>query len=513
MSFFNKTRKSHKSDRSPRSNEPLMGSKTAHLHMKDNINYIENALCNTEDLMFRPVHFNRQEGCLLYLATMCDEEKIREDILKPLSRTETGIVENILTSIDVKRQSDLEQAVNDIIHGYVVFLLDGNSECYSIKANIVHVRNMQEPVNEKVVRGSHEGFIENLTLNLQLIRKTITNRNLTVRFYKLGMEIGTDVAIVYLAHIADPVLVSRIDQRIRDISADSAMTSNVVEDYIEDQSFSPFPQLLSTERPDRVSANLMEGRVALFSEGSPTVYIMPVSFFSFYQSPDDYNSRTIPGSFYRIIRFMSLIIAILLPAYYIAVVSFHTEVIPHDIFPVIKGSVQKIPFNPLIEALFMELTIELIREAGVRLPSPLGQTIAIVGGLVIGDAVVNAGLVSNVMIIVVALTALASYVIPSHEMNVSIRILRFIVMFSAALFGFVGIVFICIAILIHLCKMESFGMPYFAPISPFRWKDLKDVFIRLPFWKLNKRPKDAHPQKLTQEYESREWKNDGDQKK
>ncbi|MET3291726.1 UNVERIFIED_CONTAM: hypothetical protein ABID98_004296 [Brevibacillus sp. OAP136] len=208
------------------------------------------------------------------------------------------------------------------------------------------------------------------------------------------------------------------------------------------------------------------------------------------------------------IRLFSFFIAILLPAYYIAVLTFHFEVIPTDLFLTLKSGVEKIPFSPILEAMFMELTIELLREASIRLPGRVGQTIGIVGGLVIGDAVVKAGLVSNAMIVVVALTALASFVVPSHEMSGALRILRFPVMLSAALFGFLGIAVSLMAIFIHLCKLQSFGAPYFAPLAPFRWKDFKDALVRMPFWKLNERPLDAHPQKLQQEYRSREWERD-----
>jgi spore germination protein KA len=194
-----------------------------------------------------------------------------------------------------------------------------------------------------------------------------------------------------------------------------------------------------------------------------------------------------------------------LPAIYIAIIGFHFEVLPEELVLTVRGAVDKIPYPPLIEALIMELTIELIREAGIRLPSAIGPTISIVGGLVIGDAIVKAGLVSNTMIVVVATTAIASYVVPSNEMSAAVRILRFPMMIAAATFGFVGIVFGVMALLIHLCKLESFGSPYFAPMAPFRWKDLKDSIVRMPVWKMNSRPLDHQPEKVQQQSESRKW--------
>jgi spore germination protein KA len=234
---------------------------------------------------------------------------------------------------------------------------------------------------------------------------------------------------------------------------------------------------------------------------------MPVNFFSFYQSVDDYNKRWQIGSFFRFIRLFSFFIAIGLPAVYIAIVSFHFEVIPFGLILLIKSSLEDIPYPPLFEALLMELTIELIREASIRLPTRIGSTIAIVGGLVIGDAVVKAGLVSNLMIIVVAITAIAAYIVPSNEMSAAVRILRFPFMIAAATLGFFGIVFGFMILLFHLCRLYTFGSPYFAPLAPLNLADLKDAFIRAPFWKQNTRPKEVHAQKKDTTNYTRKWDN------
>ncbi len=257
---------------------------------------------------------------------------------------------------------------------------------------------------------------------------------------------------------------------------------------------------------DRVIGHLNEGRVAVFMEGNPSCLLIPVTFFAFFQSPDDYNSRWMIGSFIRAMRLVSIIIAVNLPAFYIAVIGFHFEVLPDDLVLPVVSSIRNIPFPPLIEALVMELTIELIREAGVRLPSRIGQTIGIVGGLVIGDAVVRAGLISNTMIVVVAITAVAAYSIPTTEMSDAVRFLRFPHMLLASTFGFVGIMFGFMFTLSHLCRLESFGTAYFAPWAPFRLKDIKDTFIRLPLWKFNTRPLDSKPRIMQKQSLSRGWK-------
>ncbi|MFB9274774.1 spore germination protein [Cohnella cellulosilytica] len=472
--------------------------------LSDNVEYVREALFGTDDLAERPLKLPEARGTLLYLNSVCDHNLIHELILKPMMNSSGTDPERIVTAAGLSRLTDLGAAIDLMTSGFAVLFLEGKPECYAIQAALINNRSVSEPANEKTVQGAHNGFIESLRVNLQLVRRQINSRNLVIRQYTLGKMTHSEASLVYINDLADPQLVAEIDARIKAINADNVMNAYLVLEYIENRSYSPFPQILLTERPDRVAANLLEGRVALLMEGTPAALVMPANFFVFYQSPDDYNSRSLAGSFIRLLRLFSFFIAITLPAYYIAVISFHYEVVPMELFYQIKGSVEKIPYPPILEALFMELTIELLREAGMRLPAPVGQSIGIVGGLVIGDAVVRVGLVSYPMIIVVALTAIASFVVPSHEMSYSVRLLRFLVMFAAALFGFVGIVFSLTAIFVHLCKLETFGSPYFAPISPMRVKDWKDALVRLPFWKLNERPLDAHAQKLIQETRSRE---------
>lgn len=499
MGFIKKMFNNNRRKSRPMAKKSVLTPQPVFSAMQENIRYLKEALFHTDDLVRQTVSIPGYMSEFLFMYTMCDQSKIREEILKPISENRDGDLEEILISMRANRHDDLEKVIDLLVKGNAVLFIEGMQECFVVEVSSSHVRNITEPSNEKIVEGSHEGFVECVSINLQLVRKHIENRNLVVKRYKLGNETKIEVVIVYLQNLANPKLVEEVDRRIQNIDADNITSSEFIEEYIEDKSFSPFPQLLHTERPDRVIGNLLEGRVALLAEGSPTALVMPATFFAFYQSPDDYSFRSLQGSFIRFIRVFSFAIAIGLPAYYIAVVSFHYEVIPQDLLLPIKSSIENIPFPPILEALFMELTIELLREAGIRLPGPVGQTIGIVGGLVIGDAVVKAGLVSNAMIIVVALTAIASFVVPSHEMSASVRMLRFPVMVAASLFGFIGIVYSLMIILIHLCILESFGTPYFAPIAPFRWKDWKDTMIRMPQWTLNQRSHDPAPQKLNQQ--------------
>lgn len=252
-------------------------------------------------------------------------------------------------------------------------------------------------------------------------------------------------------------------------------------------------------------SNLLEGRVAILPTGSASALITPVNFFAFFQSPEDYNSRSLYGSFYRLIRILGFFIAISLPALYIATISFHYELIPNDLILTVKSSLENVPLPPLAEALLMVIILELLREAALRLPTSISQTIGVVGGLVIGTAIVEANLVSNMMIIVIALTAIASFVVPSNDMSTTLRLLSFPMMFGAAIFGYLGIVFIFVLIIMHLSLLESFGTPYFYPLVPMQFDNMKDSVLRMHHWYMNDRPRDTMPQRIRRQKSMRKW--------
>ncbi|MER1987117.1 MAG: spore germination protein [Solibacillus sp.] len=385
--------------------------------------------------------------------------------------------------------------IDYICNGETIILLQQTNEMIRLNSpDFVH-RTPEEPGTEHVLRGSHEGLVENFDSNVSLLRKRIKNNKLIVKELTLGKETKTRAYYVYVNDVVDKEALKTVEERLAGIDLDMFYSVGQLSDYLEDQVWSPFPQLLNTERPDRVVANILEGKIAIMTDVSPTALIGPVTFFSFYQSPDDFNARVLVGSFYRIMRIFSFLSAIFLPAFYIAIVSFHFEVLPLELANKVKSDINQIPYRPLIEALIMEITIELIREASVRLPQSIGQTIGIVGGLVIGDAIVNAGLVSNLMVIVVAFTAISSFVVPSIEFNTSIRMLRFPFMILASLFGFFGIVIGTFLLVIHLLNLSSLKKPYFSPIIPFEPKELYKIFFREPYYKARKQVPSFSPPK------------------
>lgn len=472
--------------------------------LEDNIEYIKKQYHETDDLHIRYILHNNQKGVVIYIETICDSDKIQQGLLIPLALRSEEPLETLITIPDLKKTIYLNIALNELNKGISLLLFENEEKIYMFNTIMNSNRSPDEPPNEKVIRGSHDGFVESLTINLNLIRKRIRSCQLTVKYKKIGTESNNQIAIVYMADLVDSELLQEVDGRLKSVSTDTVSSTGFIQEFIEDKPFSPFPQILNTERPDRVMAHLLEGRIALIADGSSEALIVPVTFFAFFQSPDDFNSRVFSGSLFRLLRLSNYLISVTFPAFYIATIGFHYEIIPKEIIIIVKSSVEGIPFPPLIEAIIMGITIELIREAGIRLPTPIGQTIGIVGGLIIGDAVINAGLISNIMVIIIAITAISSFTIPNYEMSTSVRLLTYPLMLTAASLGFVGIIFSFMYLVTHLCKLESFGKPYFAPLAPLRIANLKDSFVRFPNWMLNKRPLDASPKKVKRQNKNRE---------
>lgn len=305
----------------------------------------------------------------------------------------------------------------------------------------------------------------------------------------MGRKAPRTVAIAYNSDIANDALVQEVRQRIARIDMDDVPDSGYIEQFIEDNHLTLFPQVQNTERPDRVNSALMEGRVAILLDGSPLALIVPVSISMLMQSPEDYYERWIPGTLVRVLRYIAALISTLGPALYISFISFHQGLIPTKLAVSIAGSREGVPFPSLIEALIMEVSIEILREAGLRLPKPIGQTIGIVGGLVIGEAAVQAGIVSPIMVIVVAITAISSFAIPQYSAGIALRIIRFGTMFSAAIFGLYGVILFFLLVCSHLAKLKSFGIPYLSPAAPYRFGDWKDFVLRAPLSIMTRRPK------------------------
>ncbi|PFH85661.1 spore germination protein [Bacillus sp. AFS088145] len=475
-------------------------------NLKNNIEIIQEYLSHTEDLVVKIIHKNTQIFAVLFLESMIKIEALQSFIIEPILRETKDKTDNIVKSYEIKNSTNISELGDSLLDGFCLILEENCSNGILAAASDDKERTISEPANEQNINGPRDGFVESINTNIQLLRKRIRNPELKVKYFTIGRITNTKVAMIYIDSIANRKLVEVIENRISVVEVDSLKSTGHLEELIEDNTFSPFPQVLNTERPDRAVSYLLDGKINLLVDGNPTVSVLPITFFAFYQAPDDYNHRWLIGSFFRIIRVFSFIIAICLPAIYIAIVSFHSEVLPIGILYSIRVSLEFVPFLPLAEAFMMQIILELLKEAAIRLPSPIAQTIGIVGGLVIGTAIVEAHLVSNTMIVVIGFTAIASFVAPVSEMGTSMRLLGFPTMIMASILGFFGITLSLMLIFMHMCKLKSFGMPYFSPMAPFRKEDIKDTFMRLPIWKQNTRPTDALPQKLDRQRISRVWK-------
>lgn len=429
---------------------------------------------------------------LTFLSTLVEEKTIRECALPYLLEREFYKLEDakqLLPLPDVQISTDPCAIEEKLLNGNVLLTIHGEANKFCLFAAVKDTaRSITPPEVEFSVIGPKESFVESIDQNLSLLRKRIPIKELIIEEQTVGSLSKTRVAILYLDGITNKENVNTIRQRIKSIEFDEITDSSYIVQMISDNHNSPFPQLLDTERPDRVAAILAEGKVAVLVNGSPHALIAPTTLVEFFSSFEDYYLNWVLSSFFRLIRLFAVAFSILVTPVYVATLSYHYELIPQDLLSALVASRRAIPFPPILEALFLELTIELLREAGARLPTKVGQTIGIVGGIVIGTASVEAGLTSNVLLIFVALAALASFTTPVYKMGNTIRLLRFPFLLFAELWGLLGIVICFCFLLTHLIRLTSLGRPFLEPIYPLRKQDFKDSLIRLPFHKQSNRP-------------------------
>ncbi|MEH7176910.1 spore germination protein [Neobacillus vireti] len=440
-------------------------------------------------------YFNKKSNIsftLKFLATLVDEKTVQDSVLPYLLEENFKQIDDakeIIPLADITVSEDISLIEERLFSGSVVLTVNGNDNrfCF-LGAQKVIGRNVSLPEVEFSVIGPKESFVESLNQNINLIRKRVPVKELIIEKLTVGTLSRTQIAILYIEGITNTENVDTVRQRIKDIEMDEITDSSYIVQIIADNQNSPFPQLLDTERPDRISAILAEGKVAILVDGSPHALIGPTTLVEFFSSFEDYYLNWILSSFFRLIRLFAVVFSILVTPIYVATLSYHYELIPQDLMSTLVASRRAIPFPPILEALFLELTIELLREAGARLPTKVGQTIGIVGGIVIGTASVQAGLTSNILLIFIALAALASFTTPVYRIGNTIRLLRFPFLLFAELWGMLGIL-VCFCFLItHLIRLTSLGRPYLEPLYPPRRMDLKDAFIRLSFHKQRKRP-------------------------
>lgn len=405
-------------------------------------------------------------------------------LMKALDR----IKENTLTMGDVKEALFLGEVVEGVLSGNTAILLAGESRALLAETRFWKGRAPEEPVSEAAVRGPREGFTETLQTNISMLRRRLRSSRLRLEHFTIGRVSRTDVVIAYLKGIARPEIVEEVRRRLKRIDIDGILESGYIEELIEDHPGSIFSLITRTERPDKVAAGLLSGRVAILTDNTPFVLLVPRLFMEGLQASEDYYERYLLTVGVRIFRYIALFISMLLPALYVAVTTYHQEMLPTPLLLSIASQREGVPFPAVVEALLMEITFEILREAGIRLPRQVGQAISIVGALVIGDAAVRAGIVSPVMVIVVAMTAIASFTTPAYDLAITMRMIRLPMVVLAGLLGMYGIMAGLLAILIHACSLKSFGVAFTSPFAPFILAEQEDAVIRLPWWALRYRP-------------------------
>lgn len=473
--------------------------------LEDNLTALTAFVNNSSDIVirrFRCGSLRQANAAALYVTGLTDTEAVSISVLQPLmygagnrQNQDTAFIpdlawvqESLLTAVNaVQRVASLEAAADALAGGHTVLLLDGSSEALLLDAEKWEGRGVEEPKTENVVRGPKEGFTESVKVNTTLIRRKLKTPDLCIESLTLGKKTRTEVVMLYLRSVAKPQLVAEVRRRLRGIEADAILESGYIEAFIEDAPYSIFSTVANSEKPDIVAAKLMEGRVAVLVDGTPFVLTVPMLFLESFQSPEDYYSRPYYTSLIRSLRFLAWFISILAPAIYVALSTFHQELIPTELLIAMAAGHEGVPFPALVEALMMIIVFEILREAGVRLPRAVGSAISIVGALVIGETAVSAGLIGPIMVIVVSLTAIASFIVPPQTDSGSL--LRILFLLAAGAAGGFGILIGLLVLLIHLASLRSFGAPYLAPMAPLSVSGLKDTFFRVPLWAMVNRPR------------------------
>ena len=463
---------------------------------------IKDALHESSDLvMMSP----RAGVTFIYFDMLIDKTMLNRDIISQLKGEEcTPLeIEGKINVGNIERHLSVNPSVMSLLNGAVLVHMEGYPSVLAVNIRSGDSRSLSKPENESIVIGPQVGFNESLSTNISLIRRYLVNPNLCNKSLTLGKQTQTAVSLLYIEGIASEQMVQTVTQRISNIKIDGVLDSSLLMQLIEDNDLSIFPQMILTERPDRACSWLLNGKVVILVDGSSLVIGCPQSFVEFFQSMEDQNVKWQVASFFRLLRFMAMMLSVFFTAVYVASLTFHYEIIPQPLLIPLSESRSRVPFPPIIEALLLEFIIELLREAGARLPTKVGQTMGIVGGIVIGTAAVQAGFTSNILIIIVALGALASFTTPSFMMGNVIRIVRFPIIILAGFWGFYGIMFAFCFLLIHLLKQTSLGSPFLSPFYPVRIRDWADSIIRLPLSFTSKRPYQARPLD-SQKYEGKD---------
>nr|WP_232337024.1 spore germination protein [Lysinibacillus timonensis] len=453
---------------------------------------LENTLDIFKDIYFVPTNSdvnirNIEIGGLnikaatLSISSISDTKIIEEMIIRPLivNKDDTKTIEMILSSTQMKTAQVIEDVLKEVNNGNTALFIDGQSDVLILSTGKFQGRSVEKAENEVVVKGPKESFNEQAMTNISLIRKKIRDEKLIVESTTISKRAKNELYLLYIKDVTNDELLNNIRKKVTSMDVDSIQTLSILEEYIEDHNKSIFPTILYTERPDRAAEFIEDGFIVLIMDNSPDCLILPATFWSFFHNPEDHYLRFLYGNFIRILRVLALFITLFISAMYVAITNFHVEMIPADLLLAISSTREIVPFPSLVEVLMLEIGFELIREGGLRVPKPIGPTIGIVGALILGQAAVQANLVSPLVVIIVALGGLSSFAIGDTNLNYTVRLLRFAFIISAGFFGLYGLTALFTFGLFYMTSIKSFGVPYMAPMTPNDSTSKDTVFRRL----------------------------------
>ncbi|MNM39585.1 Spore germination protein A1 [compost metagenome] len=482
--------------------------------LQDNLKRIQDTFQDCNDLTIIPWSYGpslEYKAFSVYFDSLIQNKKTNymKESLQDLVTHEIGpattitpeVIKGFFANNGVSAQSanvedDFTNAVNSVLEGSIVIFFDQWDKALSYFAFGIQLRQVAEPITESVVQGPHMSTIEDLETNIGLIRFLLKSSRLKLQSLTAGKESRRKITYGYLDGVVNPETLSEFKQRISQIDQEEILETSYLEEWIGDSRYTPFPQVRYTERPDTAVAALLDGKIIVMVDGTPTILICPGLFFEYFSSSEDYYHNTVYSSLIRILRIGACIIALLLPSSYIALTTFHSELIPTILLLAILDTREGIPFPAFVEALLMEFFFELLREAGIRLPRPIGSAVSIVGALVIGQAAIQAKIASPVMVIVVSLTGIASFALPQYSMSIAIRVLRFPLMALAATLGGFGVMLGLLLSFLHLSNIRSLGQPYLSSAAPLDVKQFRDIFVVFPRQILLHSPRNRHLHKL-----------------
>jgi len=478
-------------------NENINSQKVLNKSLEDNVNLFMEFFQDDDTVSVR--YFSNQEQgsikfCIIYIDGMVDPETANRNIIKPIIQSTFPknfevnmdvVLEQIVSANHAEKLCNVDELVVRILRGESVLLMDKSDEAITVCTKGWKSRSVSEPENEKVQRGPKEGFVEPVLVNLSMIRRRLPTPSLKFKKIVIGVQSKTDVYVCYLDNIVNKQILNELLKRLENVSYDGIFSSGTLGELIEDSPYSIFDTLGSTERPDTAASLLLTGRIIVLADGSPTALTLPFLFEEYFRANEDYYINFYFSSISRLIRILSFIITVLAPGLYVAILTFHQEMVPTPLLYSLSASREGIPFPTIVETLGLLFVFEILREAGLRITLQIGQSISILGALVLGTAAVDARIVSAPVIIVVAISGLTGMM--TLKIKGASIIIRLMMVLLAGFLGLYGMVFGIIAIVLHLCSLRSFGVPYLLTLTSLKPEEIKDTAIRAPIWFLEKR--------------------------